>query len=43
MEPKKTIYYSDPLNDDFANNNILTKNIESDFKYIHSNSLWRMA
>ena len=43
MEPKKTIYYSDPLNDDFANNNILTKNIESGFKYIHRNPLWRMA
>ena len=37
---RKTIYYSDPLNDDFAGNSIATKNLPKDFKYIHRNPLW---
>ncbi|MGM9969413.1 MAG: 1-acyl-sn-glycerol-3-phosphate acyltransferase [Anaeroplasma sp.] len=43
MIPKKTIFYSDELNDDFATNNIKTKQISADFKYIHKNIFWRFC
>ena len=44
MKPRKTYYYSDELNDDFA----ATKDMEkkpsrADFPYIHRNPLWRAA
>lgn len=41
----RIIYYQDPLNDDFANNNIQTINIEQDakFRYIHNNIIWRIG
>jgi len=38
---RKTIYYSDPLNDDFANNTIETKSLGTDFKYVHTGLIWR--
>ena len=37
---KKVIYYSDPLNDDFAGTNINTKKINKNYKYIHKNIVW---
>lgn len=40
---KKVIYYRDALHDDFANNNIEAKPLREDFKYIHTNFLWRMV
>lgn len=42
QNPKKVIYYSDELNDDFAGTNIKTKNIEADFKFIHNGIIWRV-
>jgi len=38
---KKIVYYSDPLNDDFAGTNIKTKQIDANYKYIHKNIFWR--
>lgn len=35
------VYYQDELNDDFAGNNIKTKVIDKNFKFIHKNLLWR--
>lgn len=35
MEEKKIVYYQDELNDDFANNEIKTKQVENNYKYIH--------
>lgn len=43
MKPKKIIYYSDELNDDFAHNNIKTKEIDKNFKYIHKNPFWKFS
>ncbi len=39
----KTVYYTDPLRDDFAGNHIKAKRITESFKYIHDNIVWRMA
>lgn len=41
---KKIIYYSDELNDDFAENNknIDTVKIDGSYKYIHKNPLWNI-
>ena len=39
--PVKTLYYSDPLRDDFAGNNIETKQLPKDFVYVHRSVLWR--
>lgn len=38
--PKKVIYYFDDLNDDFAQNNIITKKLSDNYKYIHKNPIW---
>jgi len=43
QNPKKTIYYRDALNDDFAGTNIKTQHLEADFKYIHRHFLWAIA
>ena len=40
---KRIIYYSDPLNDDFAGTKIKTKSINPDYKYIHTNLFWRFC
>jgi len=42
MADKKTIYYSDELNDDFASTNgkISTKTLPDDYKYIHKSPVW---
>ncbi len=41
---KKVIYYSDELNDDFAENNknINTIKIDGKYKYIHKNPIWNI-
>lgn len=39
----KVVYYTDPLNDDFAGTHIKQKLITPDFKFVHSNPLWRLA
>lgn len=39
-EDKKVVYYSDPLNDDFAGTNIKTKTVSSNFKLVHKSILW---
>lgn len=41
--PKKTIYYQDALNDDFAGTNIKTQHLDENFKYIHKNFFWQIA
>ena len=38
---KKVVYYTDPLNDDFAGTNIKTKVVDEKFRYIHKNPVWR--
>ena len=38
---KKTIYYQDEQNDDFADNNIKVKTIPNDYKYINSSWLFK--
>lgn len=42
---KKTIYYSDPLQDDFAitNGRIPKKSIDADYRYTHRSLLWRAS
>jgi len=37
---KKTMYYSDPVNDDFAPLDIETKKLPKNFKYVHKNPFW---
>lgn len=39
----KTFYYSDELNDDFAEENIKHIDIDSSYKYIHKNPFWKVA
>ncbi len=41
MSAKKTIYYRDELNDDFAGNGINTKRVEADFPFRREGLLWR--
>lgn len=44
MKARKTYYYSDELNDDFAaTKDINAKPVSADFPYIHKNPLWRAA
>ena len=40
---KKTLYYKDPLNDDFANTAIAPKPLQPDFPFIIKNPFWRIA
>ena len=42
MEKKKTVYYQDEYNDDFAGNDIKTKSISSDYKYINDSWLFKV-
>lgn len=43
MKPKKTVYYSDPLNDDFAGTNIRPKTVGGDFRFINPRPLWKLG
>lgn len=43
MAEKRTVYYQDEYNDDFADNNIQTKTINSDFKYIHDSWIFKVV
>ncbi len=43
MEPEKTVYYTDPLNDDFAGTGIKTKKVDGGFPYEHRSRLWNIA
>lgn len=40
-KPKKTIYYKDELNDDFAGTKIKTKPVDKNFKYIRKSFIWK--
>lgn len=40
---KRTIYYDDPLNDDFAGTNINTQNIGQEFPFLPASRLWRIV
>lgn len=40
---KKKFYYSDEINDDFAEMNIKTKSVDKNFKFIHKNPLWQLC
>ena len=39
--PPKIVYFEDELNDDFAGTKIKTKTIDSSFKFVRKNPLWR--
>jgi 1-acyl-sn-glycerol-3-phosphate acyltransferase len=41
MKKQRVIYYSDPLNDDFANNHIKRRPLPDNFKYVHKNPVWK--
>ncbi len=41
MSPSKIIYYKDEASDDFAGNNIVTKQIPRHFRYVNNNILYR--
>jgi len=43
MQGKRVIYYSDPLNDDFARLNLSTREVGADFPFIHRSTLWNLA
>jgi len=38
-----TIYYRDPINDDFANNGIIPKPTPSNWKYLHKNPIYNAS
>ncbi len=40
---KRTIYYSDPLHDDFAGNHIRTQVVDQSFPFLHPSRLWALA
>lgn len=40
---KKTVYYSDSVNDDFAENSIKAKPVPADFPYAVKNPFWRIS
>lgn len=42
MKDKKVVYYSDPLNDDFADTDIKTQHIPVDFCYVHKSVIWKI-
>ena len=42
MAAKRIIYYTDPLNDDFAETSIHTKEVGADFPFIHKGVLWNL-
>lgn len=39
---RKTYFYTDPQNDDFADNNIKTRPLKEDYKYEHGGIFWRI-
>ena len=43
MKKERIVYYSDPLNDDFAGTNINTQEIPANFCYLHRSPLWKIA
>ncbi len=43
MKPKKTLYYSDPLRDDFSRVGIPSKPLRPDYDYAPSGPLWKAA
>lgn len=38
---ERVIYYSDPINDDFAGTNIQTCALDDSFRFVHTGLLWR--
>lgn len=40
---KRTVYYKDPLNDDFAQLRIHTKPVEKGFPFVHRSKLWALG
>lgn len=40
---ERVVYYTDPLNDDFAGTDIRTKHIPAEYCYIHRSPGWRIA
>ena len=42
MEAKKTVYYSDLLNDDFAQTHIEAIEVGADFPFVHKGFLWNL-
>ncbi|MBR3243317.1 MAG: 1-acyl-sn-glycerol-3-phosphate acyltransferase [Parasporobacterium sp.] len=42
MHNKKTFYYSDPVNDDFAGTKINTITVDKGFTYLHNSLIWKI-
>ncbi|MBO4219521.1 MAG: 1-acyl-sn-glycerol-3-phosphate acyltransferase [Clostridia bacterium] len=42
VKHERVIYYSDPLNDDFAGTDINTCEIKPDFRYVRRSPVWRL-
>ncbi len=42
MKPKRIIYYTDPIHDDFAANRIKTKKVGGDFPFANGKKLWNL-
>ncbi len=42
MKSKRIIYYTDPIHDDFAANQIKTKKVGEDFPFANINKLWNL-
>ncbi len=43
MTPRRTIYYHDPLRDDFAGTHLKARPLGENFPYIHPSRVWRAA
>lgn len=41
MKPIKTVYYTDPLNDEFSGNKIERRPLPKNYKYVHRNIFYR--
>ena len=42
MKSKRIVYYTDPIHDDFAANQIKTKKVGEDFPFANINKLWNL-
>ena len=43
QKEKKTFYYKDELNDDFAGTSINKCRVDEGFKYLHTNPIWKVC
>ncbi|MBP5314065.1 MAG: 1-acyl-sn-glycerol-3-phosphate acyltransferase [Eggerthellaceae bacterium] len=43
MRAKRVIYYTDPINDDFATGKIKTKTVDATHKFVNRNIIWNVS